>query len=290
MMFGRRLHSNESNLFLGILQNYTERGSCSNQLAESYLRHPDTVMFTSDLEGRTIGATCVRKDKNRLGMVLSAVAVQPDEREASAYNLVKSSLPFFRTVAIRDVDAILSESRSSALGFPLNLALDSWIKSVLSRLGFDQVGTIVQIEGAVSQDGTDEYQRSWDREANHEEARSLLWDFGRSVGLETSLAWAAFDLAASLGRLETISVRGKTAMLAGLFSLGDSVIVTPLLCNPELVMPEHAVDILANRLKREQASRVLLPLLGSGQEALIRAADRSFSARAYRLSLMRKRI
>jgi hypothetical protein len=290
MMFGRRLRSDETDLFLEILRRYTERNACDNLLAESYLRHPDTVMFTSDLEERTIGVTCVRKDKSRLGLVLSAIAVHPDEREASAYSLVKSSLPFFRTLSIRDVDAIVSEPQGCSLGFPLNPALDSWTKDVLSRAGFDQVGTILQLEGIVAQGGTDEYQRSWDSDADYEGARSLLWNVGRDVGLGTSLAWTALDFAASLGHLETISVGGKTAMLAGLYSVGDSVIVTPVLCDPELIMPEHAVDILASRLQRERAARILVPLLGIGQEALLGAADRTFTPETYRVSLMRKRV
>ena len=290
VMYNRRLGKGEGDTFLDILETSTDRGYSDRELARKYLMQSDVVTLLSSVEDNAVGATCVQKDKNRMGMVLSAVAVAPPSRDTSAFSLVTSSLPFFRSVSIRDVDVLVSNEEPISLGFPLNPAADPWLESTLLRAGFEEIGEVLQIEGRLRSTQSEDFTRSWDNPSILEGARELLWDGGREIGLATSLAWTALDFAHHLGRLQTVSHQRKVALLAGVHTVGDTAVITPVLSNPDLITHEQVWNMLRFLVVREGLSNFALPLLGQDQTKLAEVIDRGEHGRLVHSALLRKRV
>lgn len=290
VLFNRRLRPDEADTLMDMLKTMTEHGIMDYALGRAYLKQPEVVMFLSAVDDRTVGVTCVQKDRNRMGMVLSAVVVPPEHRRTSSYGLVKSSLPFFRTVSIRDVDALVAPSSGLSLGFPLNSALDGWTEDVLTRAGFEQEFEILQVECRLGGPKGSTHEQPWDSEANLKGAREMLWEAGRRQGLVTSLAWTALDFAFSFDSLLTASVKGSVAALAGVYRLEDCVAVTPALCDSQILAPARFASMLENLTHREGKSKLVLPLLGSGQNDTLRALEKGNRVTTRQAHLMRKQL
>jgi hypothetical protein len=290
VLFSRRLQSDEAKRFVKLLQSTTKHGTVSDDLALAYLRHPEVVMFQSAVEDKIVGATCITKDKNRMGMVLAAVAVPPENRGTSAFSLLKASLPFFRTVTIRDVDLLVGESSVATLGFPLNQSLDPWTREVLSRIGFSEEQDMLQVEARLQEDVAPSSKVAWDRKANFDGARNLLWEVGRRQGLATSLSWTALDFAAMVGNLLTTSVKGEIGALVGLYDVKDAIVATPVLCDPHVLAPREFVAMLLDLARGEGKQRLVLPLVGPGQDKLLSTLEKRTTVTTSRATLMRKAV
>ena len=138
VMFNRRLGKSELDIWLELLETQTEVGYADRSMASRFLEHQDTISFVSSVEDEIIGGTVIHRDRTRLGMILAGAFVKEEYRDTGAYSVIKSSLPFFKTVAIRDIEALVPESDSvDRIGFPGSLELDYWTKDVLGRIGFE---------------------------------------------------------------------------------------------------------------------------------------------------------
>jgi len=139
VMFNGRLEKGQVDSWLNLLEETSELDYRTHALAKSFLHLPESISFASSLEGKIIGGTSIYRDRSRLAMVLASIAIRQEFRESAAYQIIKSSLPFFKTVAIRDVDALVAlEAGRGALGFPLSLELDSWTAEIIKRMGFTE--------------------------------------------------------------------------------------------------------------------------------------------------------
>ena len=135
VMFNGRLNKDEVDTWLELLNRISESGYRDRGLARTFLQLEDSITFVSSLEDKIIGGTSIYKDKTRFAMILTSVVVDKQYRESATYQIVKSSLPFFKTVAIRDVDALVAHDIGlNNLGFPLNLELDAIFKPYLVQI------------------------------------------------------------------------------------------------------------------------------------------------------------
>ena len=135
--------------------------------------------------------------------------------------------------AIRDVDAIVSlDENRNALGFPLSLELDSWLKDLLIRIGFSEVANLEHYTFAIEHE-IKEKPISWIKEVNSEEVRELIWDQSKPMGLTNSLVWLARDFALDRNCLETATVNGQTVGVAGFWKVGTTLCISPFVTDPE---------------------------------------------------------
>jgi hypothetical protein len=293
MLFNRRLREEEIASWLDLLENHTRSGFVSQEMASTFLRLPETIAFVSTIEDRIIGGTAIFRDKIRLGMVLCSVSIHPSYRESSAFHVIKTSLPFMKTVAIRDVDALIAdESNEAGIGFPASLELDAWMFNVLEKVGFQQVGTIgsytLEYESQITPASKE---RIWDNETNLEGMKQLVWSQSKSAGLTTSLVWAAIELAAKRGKLRTYTVNGMTRVVTIIDRLDDAALVEILFIDPDF-SDDFALNSIIADISGERTRRLYLPLVGEGQKHLVNLFAEKMEAGQQRrsLKLLRKNL
>jgi len=289
IMFNGRLNKDEVDTWLDLLNNATESSYIDRNLVKDFFMLQGSIMFVSSVEDQIIGGTSIYKDKTRLAMVLTSVAVNKEFRESAVYQIIKSSLPFFKTVAIRDVDALVSlDGSKNTVGLPLNLELDSWVVDIIKRIGFEEVGILEHCSFEIHEE-TKENPLDWNKKVNVEEIRELIWDQSKPMGLTNSLIWLARDFARIRNCLVTAIVEGKTAAVAGFWELSDALCISPLVTDPMKLSWELIAESLVAEAVKREAKRIEMPLIGEGQASLIKALKKrcgGFSCR--KLSLLRK--
>lgn len=291
IMFNGRLNKDEVDTWLNLLYETSESGFKERKLAKAFLHLPESITFVSSLETRIIGGTSIYRDRTRLAMVLASVAVRHEFRDSAAFQIIKSSMPFFKTVAIRDVDALVSQdTRVRAIGYPLSLELDAWVIDILRRIGFKDVGTLEHWSFEMKNE-TRKSPVNWSKDIDMNKVKELIWDQSKSMGLTNSLVWLARDFASSSLCLVASTTNGQTSGVAGLWELADAICITPLVTDPERLSWDQVAESLISEMTGRSRSRIELPLIGKGQSSLVQIlkekSDR-FSCR--KLSLLRKQL
>jgi len=289
VMFNGRLNKNEVDSWLNLLKESSQSSYPDRDLANSFLLLQESITFVSSLENKIIGGTSIYKDKTRLAMVLASIAVNQEFRETAAFQIIKSALPFFKTVAIRDVDALVSlDGSENTLGFPLSLELDPWVVEVIRRVGFEEVAVLKHCAFHIDKVDRDS-QILWTKDVNGDEIRELIWDQSKPLGLTNSLVWLARDFAADQDCLMTASIEGETVAIGGFWKLSDTLCVSPFISDPVKMNWNLAAESLVAEAVKRNAKRIELPILGEGQQDLIRALENvSNRSSCRKLSLMRK--
>jgi hypothetical protein len=291
VMFNRRLCEQEIDLWLSLVENSTDAGYAEQGLANNYLQLPETIAFVSSINEEVIGATAIYKDRVRLGMVLSSVAILKDYRETSAYHIIKTSLPFMRTVAIRDVDAlVVDNSPNTGIGFPVSLGLDPWIGEILKKIGFVPMGKMWRYT-LKRDDTTILYQNGekWDDEPNLEGAKQLIWSQCNVAGIATSAIWNALDFAMNRGVLRTFSIGDSTRIVLSHDKIGETSLIGLLMIDPEY-SSNDAISMIAEDLSKEQNLVIHFPLIGENQCNSVEMLSKQLrgSLKRESMTLMRK--
>ena len=289
-MFNRRLQASEVGLWLKLYERSTGSSPPDMQAAEKYLRARSAVTFVTTTDGSFLGGTCINKDPTRLGMVLAAVAIPPEHREQFAFSLVKSSLPFFRTVAIRDVDALVAADDNCSSYFPYSTELQSWTEDVLKNAGFAEECEIVHTTVKMASGQSLEAPIGLDRVPRFEKAKELIWNEGRKIGLANSATWTALSFAHELGCLHTSSGEKDVTFLMCVHELPTALIINPVVYDGSAVSAEQVAQSILAYASKKGKSLIELPMMGEGQTDLLRSLQQisgtSLSTR--RLKLMRK--
>ncbi|MFW9794933.1 MAG: hypothetical protein ACFFEE_11550 [Candidatus Thorarchaeota archaeon] len=288
VMFNGRLNKNEADIWLDLLEETSNVVSIDRYLAKQFLGLSDSISFVSSVEDHIIGGTTIYRDRTRLSMVLASVAVKDTYRETAAFQIIKSSLPFFKTVAIRDVDVLISSQEvHSDIGFPLSLEVDPWAADAIRRAGFGDIAKIRQCSFEPSAKYDTEIK--WDKNPDLERAKELIWDQSKPSGLTNSLVWVAKDFAASQGALRTSSIDGETVIVAGFWKVGLSLVISPIVSNPESIEWSQVAKAIVTEGVRLRVDRIHLPLIGEGQSGLIEEIEGIANLSSSRkLSLLRK--
>jgi len=292
IMFNRRLSKSELDIWLDLLDGKTDYGYMTRELASRFLSHQDTICFVSSIEDEIIGGAVIFRDRTRLGMVLASVVVNNEFRELGAYSVIKASLPFFKTVAIRDVEALIPDTPSEKrIGFPSSLELDTWTKDVLERIGFENKDTLysyaltIQEEKGIHQNGS-----TWDSDSDLDKIKNLIWDSSKATGLTNSHIWTALEFARNQSTLRTASI-GDSLMLASSFNVSDTSAIIGFIVSSEDFIEEGAASRLISQTVREsKVNSVHFPLVGKGQTDLVEtiAEELGGSLKRGSMTLMRK--
>ncbi len=290
LVFNRRLGKGELDLIINLF----EQGEIDPNQAAKFLELEDTIVFVSSIKDEIIGGTIVYRDRTRLGMVLAGVAIKKEHRDQGAYTIIKSSLPFFRTVAIRDVDALVSETFDKEVPrIPFSFHLPKWTGQFLERNGFSNEQKLysctIEFEHERKNDGT---RINFDSVTNIEGAKSLLWDTGKITGLTNSVIWMSLDLAAFSKTLKTVSENKATKLVFSLSTHNRITSIGLVVADEEFLTNNQAATILASAITREQPREVRFPLIGPGQlELLDDVADEVGGLlKCQSITLMRRRL
>ena len=271
IMFNRRLSKSELDIWIDLLRNKTDIGYMTRELATSFLSHQDTMCFVSSVKEKIVGGTVIFRDRTRLGMVLASVAVNTEFRDEGAYNVIKSSLPFFKTVAIRDVEALIPDDPSERrVGFPISLELDPWTKDVLRRIGFEEKDTLYSYTLAI-QEGKETNQREniWELKPDVDKIKNLIWDSNKATGLTNSYIWTALEFARNQSTLRTVTVEDSLKLVFSFSGSGTKSIIGFLVSDEDFIELGVASRLIVQTIRESKTESVLFPLVGKGQTDLI---------------------
>ncbi|MHA1577468.1 MAG: hypothetical protein ACTSU3_08920 [Candidatus Thorarchaeota archaeon] len=282
--FSRRLTSTELDIWL-------ELGKMSNSkdndnYAEMFMNLDSSMFFVSYVGEDLVGGTAIYKDQVRLGMALINARIVPNWRERASPQIVKSSLPFFRSLSIRDVDAIigLDESQTS-LSFPFNFVLDQWTQSALEKNGFEEESRLFQVTGDIPASIEGEIVE-WDPTTNLNGVKELFW----KSDLKCSLFWYLMDIHKETGIVHTSSDNEEVRFCFGISEVNSSTVMVTLLMNNSLIDSETIANSILYEARKLNADRIVFPIISEHQLDLVNVFE-ALTENAYdrrELKLLRK--
>lgn len=273
VLFNRRLSRGELTTHIDLMQSQTDLGCMNRDLAAKFLKLQESISFVSSVDDEIIGGTTIYRDRTRLGMILASVAVMKEFRETCAYNIIKSSLPFFRTVVIRDIEALIpDDSSEERLAFPGSLELDLWTKSVLERIGFEEKSKLYSYSITIQGDNRKSHTENlWDSQPDLEIAKKLIWDSSKTAGMTNSHVWTAFDFAVNQGSLRTVTSKDSMKLVTSIYYSGKTAIIGLIISDDDFSDEGMASRLLAKMVRELDVENLMLPLTGNGQHNLVEA-------------------
>ncbi len=294
IMFNRRLSKSEINTWIHLVESQTDIGCLNREMASNFLKLQETLSFVSSVDDEIIGGTAIYRDRTRLAMILASVAVKKEFRETAAYNIIKSSLPFFRTVAIRDIEALIpDDSFEDRLAFPGSLELDPWTMTVLERIGFEENSKLFSYSITIQGENPHKQVKNvWDSHSDIKNAKKLIWDSSKATGLTNSHIWTAFDFAVNQDTLKTVSLEDSMKLVTSIYYSGKTAIIGLLISDDDFTDDGRASRMIAEMVRNSDAENLILPLIGDGQNNLIAAVADELGGFLKRrsITLMRKRL
>ena len=263
-MYTRRMSRTELDIWLEL------KGDVSpleRDLAERFIQLEDSMFFLSSIRDEIVGGTAIYRDRNRLAVALLAIHHSTELKEAAQIQLLKSSLPFFRSVTIHHVDAIVGSSgKSNTLPFPAGFVLDHRFEPLLENLGFASEEIILQctieITGSERPSSSD---TAWNITDDQNDVRDLFWRQNKTTGVDSSLVTLGWQMAHAKKLLQTLEDDKGITAAVGVESLENTSMIWPVIADFRLIDEETLARAIQERVLRTSAQELVLPILGTGQ-------------------------
>ncbi|MGY5854500.1 MAG: hypothetical protein RTU92_13110, partial [Candidatus Thorarchaeota archaeon] len=234
----------------------------------------------------------VWRDRRRLGMTLASIRMEPEYRDIALHQLIKSSIPWFRSLSIREVDALVYDTITEVpIHFPLANNLPSWVIPKLLDIEFKWVEMFSHYCIETNSNSVNKSKLSWDKKINLEEASETLWRTRKQSGLDLSHAWLVLHFAAKRGSLQILT--NADDQIGVIFThemVGETCLIGLIMIDEESVDFNQAISLIINSIDLENIKRVELPLISPYQDALVKALDELIgdSIESKALTLFRK--
>ncbi|MHA1960545.1 MAG: hypothetical protein ACW99U_09950 [Candidatus Thorarchaeota archaeon] len=276
-LYSRRLAETEADVWVALVNDVAEAipgHHIEPDLVDQFLKLEDTICYVSTISGEAVGGVAVFVDKVRRALAIVDVILKPGFRERLLYTLLKSALPFFRTVMIREVDVLLrSSGLNNQLPFPFASALDEWTLPVLDRLDFEESESVFHYTFELSTlDELPRYVLTWDRDYDTAKIVDLFWKVKDDAHLDFSHVLLALGRAGSGESLITASSKtGELLMATSLEMFGKTCIVGPAMIDKDRVEPTAFANDILRRASLQDCSTLEIPIVGEGQMEYIEA-------------------
>ncbi|MHA2003545.1 MAG: hypothetical protein ACW960_05495 [Candidatus Thorarchaeota archaeon] len=266
-LYTRRMSRSELDIWLELSGDVSP---LERELAERFTQLEDSMFFLSSIGDEIVGGTAIFRDKTRLAVALIAAHPKSDLREAAQLQLLKSSLPFFRSVTIHHVDAIIRTSEmESKLPFPASFALDMRFQPMLESLGFAVEDKILRYTIDVSISPEKEFRViDWKTTKDHEAVRDLFWRQYKTSGVDSSFVTLGWQMASTKNTLQTLEDdKGITAAI-GVEKIGSMTMIWPVIADFRLLDIGTLAQAIQERVLQTAANKIVFPILGTGQKEL----------------------
>ncbi len=260
--------------------------------SQAFLDLEDSMFFVSYLGDDVIGGSSIYKDTTRNAMALLAVRIQSEHRDRVGSHIVKSSLPFFRTVAIREVDAMLSnENDEGKIPFPLQTEMPSWASKALEENGFIKESDIQNLTFAISE-SKPKNGITWDSSvASHESIRKLFWSIYEDDRPDYSHLFLGINLSRRTKSLYSSSKNERCEIVLATQAYRQQLLIPTLLYQNASVVSEIPAAI-AELCSKQNLSSMSIYVIEEKNQQLIEELVKYFGEPIKRrsLSLMRKKL
>ncbi|MFW9911848.1 MAG: hypothetical protein ACFFEU_05235 [Candidatus Thorarchaeota archaeon] len=242
-----------------------------NEFAKRFSNLEGSTFFLSSIEDEIVGGTAIFRDRTRLAVALVAVNHKSILQESAQLQLLKSSLPFFRSVTIHHVDAVIDISeKKSNLPFPAGFALKKRMQPMLESLGFTLEERIFRYDIEVNRNQSKESSMiTWKKTNNHEAVRDLFWRQNKTSGVDSSLVILGWEMASAEDLLYTLEDEKGITAAVGLDMINDTVLLWPIIADFRLIDINTLAQAILGRILRTEALKITFPILGAGQRELV---------------------
>ncbi|MCF2137021.1 MAG: hypothetical protein K9W43_07210 [Candidatus Thorarchaeota archaeon] len=205
---------------------------------EAFALLDDVLFYVTTIEDAPVGGVALFRDRKRLGMMIASVTLSPDFRDRLIRSLIKSSLPFFRTAAIRDIDALVIPEGVSLPGpvppFPYSFLLPAWVRPTLEELDFSSVEKIVYgiIQSPLA---THDKSIEWDNSIDPEVIRDFVWEQRHLTGLDSSCVWLSLAVGLRKGSVRSITIDDELCLVIGYSIWEKTLLIGPLVWDSDRV-------------------------------------------------------
>ncbi len=257
--FSRRLLPDETTVWTGLLQ--PDEPPDDAQLTQSYMRLEDSMFFVSFLGDETVEISTIYRDRVRMSLLLSSVRILNEYRERITRHIINTSLPFFKTVAIRQAEAIVSlRTSADKIPFPLVTEIGSWALEALTENGFNKAGDYVRMRFRVPKAESGQ-SYTWDRqESKTEELRKLFWSIDEKERPDYASLWLGFALGRDKG-IHTLSINNDTKFAISFQPLNQAIIINSMLYDLKSVSHHNAVARVIALARMQRYEDIVFPLL-----------------------------
>ncbi|MHA2354813.1 MAG: hypothetical protein ACXADC_06550 [Candidatus Thorarchaeota archaeon] len=268
-LYTRRMSRTELDIWLELSG---ETSPSNRQMAKRFIQHQDSMFFLSSIGDEIVGGTAIYRDRTRLAVALISAHYGPDLKEGSKIQIVKSSLPFFRSVTIHHVDAIVGKSETGTkLPFPAGFVLNRKFGPILESLGFADEDTVLHCVFDVGKKSRAKKSRmkEWKTTDDQDAIRDLFWRQNKTSGIDSSFVTLGWEMAGTKNLMQTIEDdKGITAAI-GLESIGNIAMIWPVIADFRLIDQDELAGAIYDRVLQADARKIVLPILGSGQKELV---------------------
>ena len=224
----------------------------------------ETIIYVASINDQFIGGTWLWRDTSRLSMVLANAWIKSEYSAVASNQLLKSSLPWFKSYAIREVDALVYTTQPDYhYSFHLNPILNHWTYDPLSAIGFEEIKSYYQVAVRRAKGRDTSFQFVIQNQSNTEWFGSLLRKYSNDLGLELSHASLILEYGARNGALFSYTMNGDTILTTTLARVNEYTIVGPLVYDPHILSPQQAIDTILNT--ESDAQSFLFSLLSNEQ-------------------------
>lgn len=276
-VLNRRIASSESELWMELATRSEgwRPQEKDKDLVKDFLALGNGICFVTSIDENLIGGTAVYVDKNRLGMALVDVIMAEDFREQSLYALIKSSLPFFRSVSIRDIDAITPVTKNPYPRFPLGIEIPLWTRPALEQIGFKQKMNLLKAVVHRFPEETVKQELKWSQVDDLASIKEFVWDINSLQDLDCSQLWYDLHLASKTNALYTASQGGSMNAIMSFRKRNEEAYVGSFLHNDTISSKTMAQSIVSMSID-SGAVEAFLPLVGVPQRPVLEAMAAEF--------------
>jgi hypothetical protein len=241
-----------------------------NEFAKRFSNLEGSMFFLSSIEDEIVGGTAIFRDRTRLAVALVAANHKSILKESVQLQLLKSSLPFFRSVTIHHVDAIIDISEKKPnLPFPAGFALKKRMQPMLESLGFALEERVFRYDIEVNSNRSKESSMlTWKKASDHEAVRDLFWRQNRTSGVDSSLVTLGWQMASARDILQTLEDDKGITAAVGLDIINGTALLWPIIADFRLIDINTLAQAIHERILGTEALKITFPILGTGQRDL----------------------
>lgn len=235
-----------------------------------FLRLPKSICYISSIGERRIGGTIVYHNESLRDLALISVRLHPEFRRSLLFQLIKSSLPWFRSQSIETVTTLVNpEEGRQMLPFPLRSGIPSWANSSLRELGFKPESQLNHYIFSNLQMKTKPKTKDYEIITNRKHAEAFKPSSKGKRQLVHTHFVPMISLSPDVATFRAVSSDSETVALWQILRIEGRFILGPIEWNKDKVRIDGLVRSLLGYLSQREIGNLELAMIAPEQDAFV---------------------
>ncbi len=288
--YSRRLSADELSVWVGL--QVPDIPAVDRTVTQKCIEMEESMFFVSHLGDEMVGTSSIFRDKTRMCLLLSGLRITSALRGQLTKHVIRNSLPFFKSVAIREADAVVNRNLTEEdIPFPLVPDVGGWAEDGLIENGFKEKGTFYRVVYSVP-DSAPETIHTWDEiPASFESLKSFYWKIPLEERPDHGSLWHGIILAGANNTLHTASDKSDPYLAMGAFHWKTSLVVAAAMFDPSVVSAQDVAAMICHIAHQSGLSSIVLDMMPS-DSSIVNAMEQICGVSKWKTELLlyRKRL